>query len=47
VTNEIGLEEKVRRLAEEFGVTAAAMRVGLQQTKMIPTQTFGGGGGGT
>jgi len=47
VTNEIGLEEKVRRLAEEFGVTAAAMRVGLQQTKMIPTQTFGGRGGGT
>jgi Zn-dependent peptidase ImmA (M78 family) len=45
-TNEMGLEEKVRRLAEEFGVTAAAMRVRLQQTKMIPTQTLGGGGGG-
>ncbi len=31
----LSVEEMVRRVAEDFGVTPAAMRVRLQQTKLI------------
>ena len=33
---ELSVEDRVKRLAEEFGVTPAAMRVRLQQMKLIP-----------
>ena len=36
VGGELSLEDRVKRLAEEFGVTPAAMRVRLQQMKLIP-----------
>jgi Zn-dependent peptidase ImmA (M78 family) len=35
VEGELSLEDKVRRLADEFGVTVAAMRVRLQQMKLV------------
>ncbi len=33
---ELNAEERVRRLAEEFGVTPAAMPVRLQQMELVP-----------
>jgi len=36
VKGELSHEDRVRRLAEEFGVTPAAMRVRLQQMRLIP-----------
>jgi Zn-dependent peptidase ImmA (M78 family) len=33
---ELSVEDRVKRLAEDFGVTPAAMRVRLQQMKLIP-----------
>jgi len=36
VEGELSLEDRVKRLAAEFGVTPAAMRVRLQQMKLIP-----------
>jgi hypothetical protein len=36
VEGESSLEDRVKRLAEEFGVTPAAMRVRLQQMKLVP-----------
>ena len=35
VEEELSLEDRVKRLADEFGVTPAAMRVRLQQMKLI------------
>jgi Zn-dependent peptidase ImmA (M78 family) len=35
VEGELSLEDRVKRLADEFGVTPAAMRVRLQQMKLI------------
>ncbi len=35
VEGEASLEDRVKRLAEEFGVTPAAMRVRLQQMKLM------------
>ncbi len=35
IGGELSLEDRVKRLAEEFGVTQAAMRVRLQQMKLI------------
>jgi len=35
VEGELSLEDRAKRLAEEFGVTPAAMRVRLQQIKLI------------
>ena len=35
VEGELSLEVRVKRLAEEFGVTTTAMRVRLQQMKLI------------
>jgi Zn-dependent peptidase ImmA (M78 family) len=35
VEGELNLEHRVKRLAEEFGVTPAAMRVRLQQIKLV------------
>ena len=37
VERELSLEDRVKRLAVEFGVTPAAMRVRLQQMKLIPS----------
>ena len=36
IEGERSLEERTRRMAAEFGVTPAAMRVRLQQMKLIP-----------
>jgi len=36
VEGELSLEDRVKRLAEEFSVTPAAMRVRLQQMKLAP-----------
>jgi len=36
VEGELSLEERTRRIAAEFGVTPAAMRVRLQHMKLIP-----------
>ncbi len=36
VEGELSTEARVERLAAEFGVTPAAMRVRLQQMKLIP-----------
>jgi Zn-dependent peptidase ImmA (M78 family) len=36
VEGQLSLEDRVKRLAEEFNVTPAAMRVRLQQMKLIP-----------
>ncbi len=36
VEGELSLEDRVKRLAEEFAVTPATMRVRLQQMKLIP-----------
>ncbi len=38
VEGELSLEDRVERLAAEFRVTPAAMRVRLQQMKLIPAQ---------
>jgi hypothetical protein len=35
VEGELSLEDRVKRLAEEFAVTPAAMRVRLQQMRLI------------
>src|SRR6202011_1513706 len=37
VEGELSVESRIERLATEFGVTPAAMRVRLQQTKLIPS----------
>ena len=37
VEGELSLEDRVQHLAEEFGVTPSAMRVRLQQMKVVPT----------
>jgi Zn-dependent peptidase ImmA (M78 family) len=38
VEGELSTEGRVKRLAEEFAVTPAAMRVRLQQMKLIPAR---------
>ena len=38
VEGELSLEDRVKRLADEFGVTPGAMRVRLQQMKLIPAR---------
>lgn len=36
VEGELSLEDRVKQLAEEFSVTPAAMRVRLQQMRLVP-----------
>jgi hypothetical protein len=38
VEGELSVEKRVDRLAAEFGVTPAAIRVRLQQMKLIPSR---------